>query len=85
MDKSVPSAGNTGPHDFSAAVRAHFTSPVPSGLTITARLVLPGEGIGEIDVFNALRELLARSGQEKAALEVRREGGNGPLLTNGRM
>jgi hypothetical protein len=85
-DKSVPSAGNSGPRDFSREVRAHFASPAPSGTVITARVVLPDdEGIAETDVFTALKELLARTGQQKAQLEVRREGGNGAVLTNGRM
>jgi hypothetical protein len=57
-----------------------------TGLDISARLRLPGdEGVAEIDVFTALKELLDRSGESRAQLEVWREGGNGAVLTNGRM
>lgn len=84
MDKSVPSSGNTGPRDFSAEVHAHFASPAPSGLVIAARVSLPDdEGIAEIDVLTALRELLARNGAEHGRVEVWREGGNGIVLTSG--
>ncbi len=56
-----------------------------SGPVIAARITLPDdEGVAEIDVFDALRELLERNGQERAQLEVRREGGNGAVLTNGK-
>lgn len=83
---AVPSQGNTGPRDLSAEVHAHFASPAPSGLVISARVQLPdAEGVAEIDVFDALKSLLARNGAERAHLEVWREGGNGAVLTNGRM
>jgi hypothetical protein len=82
--KSVSSSGNSGPRDFSDGVRAHFASPAPSGFTIAARVRLPDdEGIAEIDVLTALRELLDRNGAERGRVEVWREGGNGMVLTSG--
>ena len=85
MDKSVPSAGNTGPRDFSAAVHSNVTGR-GTGFVIAARVRLPDdEGIAEIDVHTALRELLDRNGLERARVEVWREGdGNSPVLTSGR-
>ena len=85
MDRSVPSAGNTGPRDFSAAVHSNVTGR-GTGFVIAARVRLPDdEGVAEIDVFEALKSLLASRGQEKARVEVWREGdGNSPVLTSGR-
>lgn len=82
-DKSVPSEGNTGPRDFSAEVHSNVTGR-GGGLVIAARVRLPDdEGIAEIDVLTALRELLARNGAEHGRVEVWREGGNGIVLTSG--
>jgi hypothetical protein len=56
-----------------------------SEYVIAARVRLPGdEGVAEIDVFTALRELMSRNGLEHFQVEVWREGGNGAVLTNGR-
>lgn len=56
-----------------------------SEYVIAARVRLPGDdGMAEIDVFTALRELLERNGMDRARVEVWREGGNGAVLTNGR-
>jgi len=53
-------------------------------VTIAARIGVPDdEGVAEIDVFTALRELLGRNGVPDGLVEVRREGGNGPVLTSG--
>jgi hypothetical protein len=55
-----------------------------SDFTIGARVRLPDdEGIAEIDVLTALRELLGRNGTD-GRVEVWREGGNGVVLTNGK-
>ena len=53
---------------------------------IGARVRLPDdEGVAEIDVHTALRELLDRNGLEKARLEVWREGDtNSPVLASGK-
>ncbi len=57
-----------------------------TALVIGARVHLTDDGeIAEIDVHTALRELLNRSGQDKARVEVWREGDtNSPVLTSGR-
>jgi hypothetical protein len=82
-DKSVPSSGNTGPRDFSAAVRSNISGR-SGAFAIAARVTLPDdEGVAEIDVLTALRELLARNGSEHGRVEVWREGGNGAVLTAG--
>jgi hypothetical protein len=81
-DKHVPSSAGGGPRDFSAAVHSNITGR--GGFAIAARVTLPDdEGVAEIDVLTALRELLSRNGSGHGRVEVWREGGNGAVLTAG--
>jgi hypothetical protein len=70
--KAVPSSGNTGPRDFSAAVRANFASRPPQP-HITVQIWLSGEEAEKVtraDVSAAVSELLARLGVDRGQVEV---------------
>ena len=70
--KAVPSAGNTGPRDFSAEVSSNITGRVPPQPTgavyMEAQVYLAEEAAGAVnvqDIFNAVIDLLKAAGVDR--------------------